>query len=214
MNVMDKVETIEELYKRKYDWVPESLKKEIGHFNIFKIEGYTGENAKPVPYVRRDYFKVTLAVGESEIHYADKIIKIEKQALVFSNPYIPYQWEHTEKLKLGYFCIFNHAFFQNFGNLNQYSAFQPKGTHVFDLADEQVEQVTIFFNKMIEEINSDYIHKYDVLRNIVFDLLHFASKMQPLNKFINQSMNANQRIALYFLNSLKDNSLLMKIILK
>lgn len=32
---------------------------------------------------------------------------------------------------------------------------------------------------MFDEINSDYIYKYDVLRTIVFELLLFAMKIQP-----------------------------------
>jgi AraC family transcriptional regulator, transcriptional activator of pobA len=32
---MDKIETIEEFYKRKFDWMPDNLKNEIGHFNNF-----------------------------------------------------------------------------------------------------------------------------------------------------------------------------------
>ena len=56
---------------------------------------------------------------------------------------------------------------------------------------------------MFEEINSDYIHKYDVLRNLVFELLHFAMKMKPLSKFGKQPMNASQRITTLFFELLE-----------
>jgi hypothetical protein len=37
------------------------------------------------------------------------------------------------------------------------------------------------YERMFEEINSDYLHKYDVLRNLAFEVLHFAMKMrQPM----------------------------------
>jgi hypothetical protein len=32
---MKKIETIEEFYKRKFDWMPYNIKNEIGHFNNF-----------------------------------------------------------------------------------------------------------------------------------------------------------------------------------
>nr|HAD50705.1 AraC family transcriptional regulator [Algoriphagus sp.] len=35
---MEKSETLEEFYKRKFNWIPESLKKDFGHFNIFRLE--------------------------------------------------------------------------------------------------------------------------------------------------------------------------------
>lgn len=52
---------------------------------------------------------------------------------------------------------------------------------------------------MFEEINSDCIHKYHVLRTLVFELLHFAMKFQPSEKFEKQTINASQRITTLFL---------------
>lgn len=195
---MDKVETIEEFYQRKYNWMPDNIRNDIGHFNVFKIEPHVGNKPRAVPYRRRDYFKVTLAIGNNKIHYADKVLEVKKQALVFSNPYIPYQWEHADGINSGFFCVFNQHFFYQYGSLNQYSVFQPNGTHVFDLTDEQVQQVAAVYARMFEEINSDYIHKYDVLRNMVLELLHFAMKMQPTTSFDQHPVNASARISTLF----------------
>ncbi|WP_337042965.1 helix-turn-helix domain-containing protein [Emticicia sp. 17c] len=200
---MEKIETIEELYQRKFDWMPENIRNEMGHFNVFRLEPFVGDKAKPVPYKRRDYFKIMLVVGKSRVYYADKVIEVQKQALSFSNPQIPYKWEHTEQIRSGAFCIFNQHFFHQFGRLNQYEVFQPSGTHIFELSDEQVEKVNEIFDRMFQEINSDYIHKYDVLRNIVFELLHFAMKMQLSSKFDKQPINASQRISTLFLELLE-----------
>lgn len=200
---MQKSESLEEFYKRKFDWMPENLSNELGHFNVFRIEPFVGEKAKPVPYKRRDFYKIMLVVGKSRVHYADKLIEVQKQALSFSNPLIPYKWEHLENIKGGAFCIFNHHFFNQFGNLNQYEVFQPGGTHQFELTDEQVEKISSIYERMFEEINSDYIHKYDVLRNLVFELLHFALKMQPSARIFKQQINASQRISALFLELLE-----------
>jgi AraC family transcriptional activator of pobA len=50
---MNKVETIEEFYKRKFDWMPDNIRNEIGHFNVFSLEPFVGDKAQPVPYKRR-----------------------------------------------------------------------------------------------------------------------------------------------------------------
>ena len=55
---------------------------------------------------------------------------------------------------------------------------------------------------MFEEIASDYIHKYDALRNLFFELLHFAMKL-PFAKFEKRPMNAAQRISNLFLELLE-----------
>lgn len=200
---MDKIESLEDFYKRKFDWMPDNIRQEIGHFNVFALEPFVGEKAKPVPYKRRDFFKVMLVEGASKVHYADKVVAVRQQALSFSNPLIPYKWEHLEGVRGGFFCIFNQHFFHQFGDLNQYSVFQPGGEHIFELTDEQVEQIRKVYDRMMEEINSDYIHKYDVLRNLVFELLHFAMKMQPSARLAQQPMNASQRISTLFLELLE-----------
>jgi len=42
---MSKVETIEEFYKRKFDWMPDNLLKEIGQFNVVNLEPFVGDKA-------------------------------------------------------------------------------------------------------------------------------------------------------------------------
>lgn len=200
---MEKVETIEEMYQRKFEWLPENIRNEIGHFNVFRLEPLIDGKSKPVPYKRRDYYKVMLVIGNSQVHYADQVIEVKKQALSFSNPQIPYKWEHLDNVRNGAYCIFNQHFFHQFGNLSQYEVFQPSGTHIFELTDEQAAKVSAIYERMFEEIDSDYIHKYDVLRNLVFELLHFAMKMQPSSAFDKQQINASQRIATIFLELLE-----------
>ncbi|MGD0581682.1 MAG: helix-turn-helix transcriptional regulator [Bacteroidales bacterium] len=200
---MDKIETIEEFYKRKFDWMPDNIRNEIGHFNVFRLEPFVGDKAQPVPYKRRDFFKIMLVKGNSQVHYADKVVEVKKQALSFSNPLIPYKWEHLDTMRNGSFCIFNQHFFHQYGNLNQYSVFQPTGTHVFELTDDQVDKLDVIFERMFEEISSDYVHKYDVLRNLVFELLHFAMKIQPTSNFDKQQINASKRISMLFLELLE-----------
>lgn len=200
---MNKVESIEEFYKRKFDWMPDNIRSEIGHFNIFRLEPFVGDKAQPVPYKRRDYFKIMLVIGNSKVHFADKVAEVKKQALSFSNPQIPYKWEHLDNIREGCFCVFNHHFFHQYGDLNQYAVFQPQGTHLFELTDEQVAKVRDIYERMFEEINSDYKHKYDVLRTLVFELLHFAMKMQPSVEFDKKNVHASQRISTLFLELLE-----------
>ena len=97
---MRKVETIEEFYKRKFDWMPDNIRNEIGHFNVFKLDPFVGRNAQPVPHKRRDYYKIMLVIGNSNVHYSDKVVEVQKQALSFSNPQIPYKWDH-DKIRSG-----------------------------------------------------------------------------------------------------------------
>jgi AraC family transcriptional activator of pobA len=59
---MDKSESIKEFYHRKFDWMPDNIRNEIGHFNVFPLAPFVGDKAKPVPYKRRDCYKIMLKV--------------------------------------------------------------------------------------------------------------------------------------------------------
>jgi AraC family transcriptional activator of pobA len=200
---MDKLETIEDFYRKKLLFMPENLKKEIGHFNVFVLDDFMGCRAKPIPYSRRDYFKISLIIGKNKVHYADKVVEIEKQALFFANPQIPYNWEQLDEPQTGFFCVFTEAFFHQFGNLKEYPVFKPNGSPVFAIDDEQVKRIKTIFEQMIAEINSDYTYKYDVLRNLVFELIHSAMKLQPANISVTQHSNAPSRISSLFLELLE-----------
>lgn len=200
---MNKIETIEEFYQRKFDWIPDNIRNEIGHFNVFEHEPIETGKAQPLRYKRRDFYKIMLVVGNINMNYADRVVSVKKQALVFSNPLIPYNCENLERIENGLYCIFNQHFFHKFGDLNQYSLFQPGGNHVFELSDEQVQQITCIYQRMFVEIKSDYIHKYDVLRNLVFELLHFAMKTQLPTHTEKQQTNASKRISVLFLELLE-----------
>lgn len=200
---MKPVETLEEYYRRKFDWMPDNLRNDLGHFNVLKLDPFVGEKARPVPYRRRDYYKVMLVLSESDVYYADKAVHINKQALSFSNPQIPYKWEHAGDSCTGVYCIFNRQFIQQYGNLDQYSVFQPDGNHVFELSDQQVDEVEAVFRKMFAEISSEYAHKYDVLRNLTAELIHYGMKMQPSDIRQYQPVNASRRISMLFMELLE-----------
>ncbi len=201
---MDKLQTIEDFYRTKLNWMPEGLRNSIGHFNVFNLADFTGVHAKPIPYNRKDYFKISLIVGKNKYHYADKTIEIEKNALLFANPQVPYNWEPLGGEQTGFFCIFTPAFFSEFTSLKlqDYPVFKSGGQPIFFLSDEQIEAVTNVFQRMFAEIESDYIYKFDAIRNLVFELIHSAQKMQPAATLYSNA-NAATRIASLFMELLE-----------
>jgi AraC family transcriptional activator of pobA len=92
--------------------LPHDIKKEIGHFNVFDIkellERMQGKSA--MPYDRRAYYKISLIRGKNRSEYADKIIEIEKQGLLFATPKIPYNYIPQDTNQSGQFCVFTSEF--------------------------------------------------------------------------------------------------------
>ncbi|CAG5004980.1 HTH-type transcriptional activator RhaR [Dyadobacter sp. CECT 9275] len=196
---MEKMQSLEDFYLQKFNWMPDNLKKEIGHFNVFKLEDCFRPGAEPVQYSRRDFYKISLIRGRNIYHYADKSVEISGSTLIFFNPQVPYTWESVSDDKTGFFCIFREAFITEKirENLSELPMFAPGSKPSYVLSEEQDHHVSELFSKMIDEINSDYRYKYDLIRNYTMELIHYALKMQP-SEALYQHTDANTRITSVF----------------
>ncbi|MFT3740616.1 MAG: helix-turn-helix transcriptional regulator [Breznakibacter sp.] len=195
---MEKIQTIDDFYKHRSHWLPNNLPKEFGHFNVFRTNDCCNCQKRPIPYSRKDYYKISLLKGRNQIHYADKTVYSEKYALLFANPMIPYNWEPLDDNQSGCFCIFTEDFFSDYGNLRDYPMFRAGNSKVYVLDETQLPQIEALFSKMFEEIASDFLYKYDALRGLVFNLIHSALKMQPAESTYHPTSNASARIASLF----------------
>lgn len=200
---MYKTEDIEDFYRKKLGWIPDNFNKQVGHFNVFILDPYVTEIAKSHPYAKRDFYKIMLVNGGGTVHYADTIIDVQQQALSFSNPYIPYNWTNRDQIENCIYCIFNKDFFQQYGDIDQYPVFHPQGNHVFEITNKQTVQVKAIFDKMLLEIQSNYTYKYDVLRNLAFELIHFAMKLEAKPQLKKHGSNAAERIKNLFIELLE-----------
>ncbi len=202
--VMESLHTIESFYRKHFNFVPQNIKRELGHFNVFNLHDLSDGMTKCPSHGRRELYKISLVSGRNKYHYADKMISIERNALVFTNPNVPHRWEHLSEEQLGMFCIFTEDFLHrsNMTSLQNYPVFMTGGQSVFLLADQQAEAIEAIFSRMLTEIESDFIYKYDVLRNCTYDLIHAALKMQPASA-VSQHVSAADRISSLFIELLE-----------
>ena len=176
--------SLDDFYKEIASFIPEGITKEIGHFNVFKVEDLIArvKTEKVMPYNRRAYYKISLINGKNKAEYADKVIDIEQNGLLFATPKVPYHWLPQDDEQSGYFCIFTADFLtKNKGGvvLDDLPIFQPGGYPIFQLTDEASEEIRAIFLKMTKEMSSDYAYKYDLIRNYVLELIHYGQKLQP-----------------------------------
>ncbi|TDN93363.1 AraC family transcriptional regulator [Salegentibacter sp. 24] len=192
-------ETIRDFYLR-HDITPTN---ELGHFNISFIEDLDNCVIEPIPFIRRSYYKVSLLKGKYKVHYSDKTYSIKKQALVFSNPSIPYNWIPLEGKHSGVYCLFTPEFFHQFGAIDDYAVFQANGKHILELEEDQFLKVENCFKKMEETFNSNYLHKFDQLRNLIFEIVHLGTKLAPQTNNYKTNGESSTRITEAFLELLE-----------
>ena len=180
-----KAKTIEEFYRNIRANIPENINREIGHFNIFSIADLTQRLRKKseMPYDRRAYYKISLIIGRNRAEYADKVIEIEKNALLFATPKVPYNYIPYDFDQAGYFCVFTDEFLREVKSgvhIDDLPLFKASGYPVFQLSEEQQGEIATIFLKMEKELSSDYLYKYDLIRNYVLELIHYGQKLQPV----------------------------------
>jgi AraC-like DNA-binding protein len=71
-----------------------------------------------------------------------------------------------------------------------------------EINDKQREFLNSLFEKMMEEQQSDYVNKDELIRNYIHLIIHEALKLQPTEKYEVQK-NAASRIASVFLELLE-----------
>ena len=170
-------------------------------FNVFQIES---DGSATRAYSRKDFYKICLTTGKSIIHYADKSFEVEGTVLFFGNPHIPYSWETISTSYIGYTCLFSEKFLKSdrSESLQHSPLFKIGGTPILKITEQQRAFLNTLFQKMMEEQQTDYAYKDDLIRNYINLIIHEALKMQPSEDYVSNN-NAQSRITSVFLELLE-----------
>ncbi len=173
--------TLPDYYQHHLQGLPAPRPPASGQVNVFRLEEVRIPGAPPVPYSRRDFYKITLTRGHHLYHYADKSVEVEGPALLFFNPQVPYSCQALSEQATGFYCFFHEEFFRKQGSpgLLEQALFKPGGHPIYVLTAGQDAEVSALFERMLAEISSDYPLKYDLLRHYAAELIHYALKLQP-----------------------------------
>ncbi len=188
--------------------VPEGISKELGHFNVFDTNELLAQNKGQkgkMPYNRRLYYKISLIEGRSQAEYADKVIDIEKYALLFATPKVPYNYTSEDEDHSAVFCVFSPDFITKSNSgflLDELPIFSPGSVPVFELSENEFQYLRTVFSKMRKEQASDYAYKYDLIRNYVMELVHLGQKLQPAS-VLYPKHSASERVSSLFVELLE-----------
>ncbi|SFQ47147.1 helix-turn-helix domain-containing protein [Flavobacterium akiainvivens] len=209
--------SLEDFYSHKTDFykdsnaagilLPEGISNEIGHFNVFDVAKALAQykNKPTMPYNRRQYYKISFIKGRNRAEYADKQIEIEKYALLFASPRVPYNWLPLDENQGGFFCIFTEEFLVKSKSgivPDELPIFSPGSYPVFELNDAQAAEIEQLYKKMYTELEGTYAYKYDLLRNYLLELIHYGQKLQPSTELYT-SNTSSARISSLFIELLE-----------
>jgi len=76
-------------------------------FKVYEIE----TTLHPLPkYTRRDFYKICMVTGKSDINFADRGIIVDGTYLFFANSHVPYSSQLLSAGLTGYACLFTEDF--------------------------------------------------------------------------------------------------------
>lgn len=191
--------SLEEFYGDKFGSWSGDLQKNIGQFNVFRIEDRIRTGQTSPSYIRRDFYKIMLFQGDNVFHYGNKSVPVSGSTLLFFNPQVPYTYDPLTVDTKGYFCVFKDEFFkENLRlSLGELPVFMAGAQPVFGLDDEMRDEVKGIFEKIIKEFDSDYIYKYELIRNYVSELIYLAMKLQPADNSLEHPGAASRITAVF-----------------
>jgi AraC family transcriptional activator of pobA len=172
---MAKPEGLPEFYQHHFQTTPDTRPTDLGQVNVFRLEESLVLGAEPVQFSRRDFYKIALLCrGHCAYHYADQRVEAIGPALLFFNPQLPYTRHLLSAEITGFFCVLRQDFFQEGGGipLTQQPFLRPENMPIYPLTEVQAAEVSALFEKMLTELASDYLLKYELLRTYAAELLH------------------------------------------
>lgn len=164
--------------------LPSGIQQEVGHFNVFNLADlWQPTREKPtVPYLCRSFYKISLLSGHHRIEYPDVAIDVAGPVLLFSTPKVPHQWLPQAAPQSGRFCVFTAEFLRPVSSgvvLDELPIFKAGTYPAFQLSAAEAARAEAIFQRMEEEMASDYAYKYDLLRTYTLELIHLGQKRQP-----------------------------------
>lgn len=199
--------TLQEFYN---DYLPKKgaapfvLLPQMGHFNVFRRGDMACKRLTQVH--RTDFYKVSLVIGTGFLHTEHKTIEVKGKTLIFYNPNVPHLWESVSEKQEGYFCLFNDQFIApslNDVNFRSSPLFDSSMNCVYPLEKVQADNLIFLFKRMMEEVETDYVNKYEVLNHYLHVMLHQAHKMRPNTTTTEKYVNASSRITSRFIELLE-----------
>ncbi|UIR57594.1 helix-turn-helix transcriptional regulator [Sphingobacterium sp. SRCM116780] len=199
-------ENLQDFYHRLQIQIPGEKDYPLKNADYGHISVFSRGHCKPTtPYIKRDFFKISLIIGRGELHYAERWIKIDRPALLFSNPMIPYSWENVQHDQNGWFCVFDNDFINSNGNSHIFKEsrlMDVSENPIYFLTDDQVKSLNSLFMKIDDTLQSDYAFRFDLARTYIELLVHEGLKLKPVEVY-EIGNKASSRISHLFLELLE-----------
>lgn len=150
-----------------------------GHFDFLLWENLQKDASACSRYQRKPFYKIALLRGEAIYYSGNQQIRISGNTIVFTDPMIRFSFETIDESFDGKYCVCSESFLRGTSklSLSNWPVFKDRNIYVQSLSNEQYRELLRIFNEIEDEYKSDYLFKEELIRNRVFDMIHYTQKL-------------------------------------
>lgn len=166
-------------YDEYVDRKPNNQKSYLGYFDVLLWEDLKDDLSACERLQRKPFYKIALLDGEANYYANGKNIKISGKHIVFTNPLTRSSFKTEDLGFTAIYCVFDEHFIKGTDRIpvEDWPVFRGKEIFNVALKEGQYNQLLQIFDNLREEEQSEYTFKESLIRNRIFDLIHYAQKI-------------------------------------
>lgn len=141
-----------------------------------------------------------------EIQFENHRVSVNRPAIFFCQPLVPYRIETESTERTGYWCVFKGSLLNTIDSwpaIQELFTFSPENNGIFFLDDEQHAKFRLLFMQIIEQLNTDFRFRLDMMKSyinlMICEMVKLQSQIMPLHK-----SDASSRLAKNFFRLLNN----------
>jgi AraC family transcriptional regulator, transcriptional activator of pobA len=152
--------------------------RDITNFYAYRLQDAPPLEALPLLHSAEAFYSISFLQKAPRCRYLQPPVRQAEALLVFFHsqmPHIPCD------ARTGFFCMFKASFLtpRMQENLRALPMFDRENTPAYALLAQHERYLTNVFENITEAMQSDYAFRTELLQNYIFELFHYALKLQP-----------------------------------
>lgn len=174
-----RISDIETFYAQYVDRTQLQEESFLGHFDFILWKDLQKDLSACKQLQRKPFYKIALVSGNAIYQSKSTQIPISGYSIVFSAPLARFAFKTNDPHFFGKYCVCSDTFLRgtNQFNLPILPIFKDKDIYVKSLSEIQYEELMLLFNQIDTDYKSDYPYKEQLIRNRVFDIVHYVQKL-------------------------------------
>ncbi|MBK1896232.1 helix-turn-helix domain-containing protein [Chryseobacterium paridis] len=153
----------------------------LGYFDMLLWKDFKNDLSACKTLQRKHVYKIALINGQATYHSNDQIYHVSGKNIIFINPLTRCSFS-TEDLNFdARYCIFNEDFLRGTDkvSISDYPVFSGEDLFIRSLQNNEYDDLVQLYELIHIESKSTYLFKEQVIRNKLFDIIHYTQKLDP-----------------------------------